>query len=78
MATPRNDMVEVATARANVYGLLADVFREEPSEALLSKLGGRNSPAPCMHSIFPWMRCSRAPRARNLLRTWPLNSLGCS
>jgi TorA maturation chaperone TorD len=33
-------MVEVATARANVYGLLADVFREEPSEALLSKLGG--------------------------------------
>ncbi len=40
MATPRNDMVEVATARANVYGLLADVFREEPSEALLSKLGG--------------------------------------
>jgi TorA maturation chaperone TorD len=33
-------MIEVATARANVYGLLADVFREEPSEALLSKLGG--------------------------------------
>ncbi len=39
MATPRNDMVEMATARANVYGLLANVFREEPSEALLSKLG---------------------------------------
>ena len=39
MATPRNDMAELAAARANVYGLLADVFREEPSEALLSKLG---------------------------------------
>ncbi len=38
MATPRNGMAEMATARANVYGLLADVFREEPSEALLSKL----------------------------------------
>ena len=32
-------MAEMATARANVYGLLADVFREEPSEAFLSKLG---------------------------------------
>jgi TorA maturation chaperone TorD len=31
-------MAKMATARANVYGLLADVFREEPSEALLSKL----------------------------------------
>lgn len=39
MVTPRNDMAEMATARANVYGLLADIFREEPSEALLSKLG---------------------------------------
>ena len=39
MAIPRNDMVEMATARANVYGLLADVFREAPSEALLSQLG---------------------------------------
>lgn len=39
MATPRNDMVEMATARANVYGLLADIFREEPSDALLSKMG---------------------------------------
>jgi len=38
MAPPRNDMVKMATARANVYGLLANVFREEPSEALLSKL----------------------------------------
>jgi len=28
----------MASARANVYGLLADVFREEPSEALLSQL----------------------------------------
>jgi TorA maturation chaperone TorD len=40
MAPSRNDRAEMATARANVYGLLADVFREEPSEALLSKLGG--------------------------------------
>ena len=39
MTAPRNDMANMATARANVYGLLADVFREEPSEALLSKLG---------------------------------------
>ena len=38
MATPRNDMAEMAMARANVYGLLANVFRDEPSEALLSKL----------------------------------------
>ncbi len=38
MATPRNGMAEMATARANVYGLLADVFREEPSEAFLSRL----------------------------------------
>lgn len=38
MVTPRNDMAKMATARANVYGLLADVFREEPSEAFLSKL----------------------------------------
>ena len=38
MATPRNGMAEIAKARAKVYGLLADVFREEPSEALLSKL----------------------------------------
>ena len=38
MTTRRNDMTEMATARANVYGLLADVFREEPSLSLLSKL----------------------------------------
>lgn len=38
MVYSRKDMAEMATARANVYGLLADVFREEPSEALLSKL----------------------------------------
>ncbi len=38
MASPRNDMVEMATARANVYGLLANVFREEPSDRFLSKL----------------------------------------
>lgn len=38
MTTPRNDTADLAMARANVYGLLADVFREEPSESLLSKL----------------------------------------
>ena len=38
MDTPRNDMVEMATARANLYALLADVFREEPSEAFLAGL----------------------------------------
>ncbi|MBT7356287.1 MAG: molecular chaperone TorD family protein [Rhodospirillaceae bacterium] len=32
-------MAEMAMARANVYGLLADVFREEPSEAFLINLG---------------------------------------
>ncbi len=40
MASSRDDMVNMAMARANVYGLLADVFREAPSEALLSKLEG--------------------------------------
>ncbi len=38
MDTPVNDMAEMATARASVYGLLADVFREEPSAAFLEKL----------------------------------------
>ncbi len=38
MASPRNDKVEMATARANVYGLLADIFREEPSPTFLSKI----------------------------------------
>jgi len=38
MEASRNDMAEMATARANVYGLLAYVFREEPSETLLAKL----------------------------------------
>ena len=38
MANSRNDMAEMATARANVYGLLGDVFREAPSEAFLTKL----------------------------------------
>jgi putative dimethyl sulfoxide reductase chaperone len=38
MTSSRDDMAEMAAARANVYGFLADVFREEPSEALLSNL----------------------------------------
>jgi len=38
MVPPTNDMVGMATARANVYGLLADIFRDEPSDSLLSKL----------------------------------------
>lgn len=32
------DLAETATARANVYGLLAAVFRAEPSSSLLSRL----------------------------------------
>lgn len=39
MTTPTTDMAEMAAARANVYGLLADVYREEPSESFLSGLG---------------------------------------
>ena len=38
MADTRNEKAEMATARANVYGLLANVFRGEPSDALLSQL----------------------------------------
>ena len=38
MVNPSNDMAQMATARANMYGLLADVYREEPSEAFLSNL----------------------------------------
>jgi TorA maturation chaperone TorD len=38
MTTARNDMAEMATARSNVYGLLAAVFRAEPSAALLAGL----------------------------------------
>lgn len=37
MAAPGNDMAEMAVARANVYGLLADIYREEPSETLLAR-----------------------------------------
>jgi TorA maturation chaperone TorD len=40
MATARSDMADLATARANVYGMLADVFRAEPSEAFLYHLKG--------------------------------------
>ena len=39
MVESRNNMAEMAMARANVYGLLADVFRESPSGLLLLKLG---------------------------------------
>lgn len=37
MTTAREDMTDMATARANVYGLLACVFRAEPSPALLAE-----------------------------------------
>jgi TorA maturation chaperone TorD len=37
MTTAREDMVEMATARANVYGLLAGVFRAEPSASFLAQ-----------------------------------------
>ena len=46
MANPGIDMADMATARANVYGLLADVYREEPSESFLSKLGEPEISAP--------------------------------
>ncbi len=38
MTTARNDMAEMARGRSNVYGLLAAVFRAEPSAALLAGL----------------------------------------
>lgn len=38
MTTARNDMAEMARGRSNVYGLLAAVFRAEPSTALLAGL----------------------------------------
>jgi TorA maturation chaperone TorD len=38
MTTARNDMADVATARSNVYGLLAAVFRAEPSATFLAGL----------------------------------------
>ena len=38
MVHARKEMAEMARARASVYGLLADIFREAPSEALLSRL----------------------------------------
>jgi len=38
MVNPGNDNAEMANARANVYGLLADVYRGEPSEAFLKNL----------------------------------------
>jgi TorA maturation chaperone TorD len=38
MVKSRNEMSQMARARASVYGLLADIFREAPSEAFLSKL----------------------------------------
>lgn len=38
MVQSRNEMAKMASARASVYGLLADIFREAPSEALLSRL----------------------------------------
>ncbi len=41
MTTARKDMAETATGRSNVYGLLAAVFRAEPSAALLARLRNR-------------------------------------
>lgn len=38
MTTARNDMAETATSRSNVYGLLATVFRAEPSATFLARL----------------------------------------
>lgn len=38
MTTARKDMAEAAASRSNVYGLLAAVFRAEPSAAFLARL----------------------------------------
>lgn len=38
MATSGTDLAQMANARANVYGLLAEIYREEPSVSLLTKL----------------------------------------
>lgn len=38
MTSARKDMAVTATARSNVYGLLAGVFRAEPSSELLAQL----------------------------------------
>lgn len=38
MVTHKSDIGEMAQGRANVYRLLADVYREEPSSSFLSKL----------------------------------------
>ena len=34
----RTDMADAATARSHIYGLLATVFRAEPSEAFLKEM----------------------------------------
>lgn len=39
MTDLQNELASYARARANVYGLLADVFRDTPSEAFLETLG---------------------------------------
>jgi TorA maturation chaperone TorD len=41
MTTARKDMAETAVSRSNVYGLLAAVFRAEPSAAFLAQLKAR-------------------------------------
>jgi TorA maturation chaperone TorD len=38
MTTARKDMAETATSRSNIYGLLAAVFRAEPSAAFLAQV----------------------------------------
>jgi len=38
MTTARKDMAETASSRSNVYGLLAAVFRAEPSAAFLAQV----------------------------------------
>jgi TorA maturation chaperone TorD len=40
MGTARKDMADTAMARSHVYGLLATIFRAEPTEALLKELKG--------------------------------------
>ena len=40
MTTDRNAMTETANARSQIYGLMAAVFRAEPTAAFLKELKG--------------------------------------
>ena len=42
METDRNSMMDTANARSQVYGLMAAIFRAEPTAAFLKELKGRD------------------------------------